>query len=59
MSSPIKGQGLGSDHMDKSVSKEQPNDEGYERHNDPALAYIGPLAVSCNMILIIIHNTLR
>ena len=35
MSSPIKDQGLGPDHMDKSVAQEQSSSEGYETPGDP------------------------
>jgi hypothetical protein len=34
MSSPIKDQGLGPNHMDKSVAQEQSSDEGYETPNN-------------------------
>jgi hypothetical protein len=37
MSSPIQDQGLGLGQMDKSVSKEQSDDEGYETPIDPTL----------------------
>jgi hypothetical protein len=36
MSSSIKDQGLGLDHINKSVSKEQSSDEGYETPSDRA-----------------------
>jgi hypothetical protein len=35
MSSPTKDQGLGPDHMDKSVAQEQSSSEGYETPSDP------------------------
>jgi hypothetical protein len=35
MSYPIKDQGLGPDHMDKSVAQEQSSSEGYEMPSDP------------------------
>jgi hypothetical protein len=35
MSSLIKDQGFGPDHMDKSVSKGRSSDEGYETPSDP------------------------
>jgi hypothetical protein len=35
MSSPIKDQGLGSDHMNKSVSQEQSVGEGYQTPSVP------------------------
>jgi hypothetical protein len=35
MSSPTKDQGLGPDHMDKSVAKEESSSEGYETPSDP------------------------
>jgi hypothetical protein len=37
MSSPIQDRGLGPGQMDKSVSKEQSDDEGYETPIDPTL----------------------
>jgi hypothetical protein len=38
ISSLIKDLGLGSDHMDKSVSQEQSGGEGYQTPSDPALS---------------------
>jgi hypothetical protein len=35
MSSPIKDQGLGPNHMDQSVSQEQSGGERYQRPSDP------------------------
>jgi hypothetical protein len=35
MSSPIKDQGLGPDHMDNGVSHEQSSGKGYEMLSDP------------------------
>jgi hypothetical protein len=35
MSSPIKDQGLGPDHMEKGVSREQSSGEGYEMPSYP------------------------
>jgi hypothetical protein len=35
MSSPTKDQGLGPDHMDKSVAQEESSSEGYETPSDP------------------------
>jgi hypothetical protein len=35
MSSPTKDQGLGLDHMDKSVAQEESSSEGYETPSDP------------------------
>jgi hypothetical protein len=35
MSSPTKNQGLGPDHMDKSVAQEESSSEGYETPSDP------------------------
>ena len=61
MSSPIKDQGLGPDHMDKSVAQEQSSSEGYETPSDPfpTTSIDRALSVSCNVTLLMIHEKLR